>query len=150
MHKSEIEREIFRLSDKYEDILTLIRTVPGFDKNPMTAIQVLSEIGGDMSVFPTAKTSFHGLDVVPTMIRAIIRSNRLGSPRAGSYFKPVLVQVANALIKSKKHPEFSTRYRRIKARRGHKKSHHCHLSYDPDRYLAHTHRFKALYSKRIS
>ena len=55
MHKAEIEREIFRLSDKYESVLNLIRTVPGFDKNPMTAIQVLSEIGGDMSVFPTAK-----------------------------------------------------------------------------------------------
>ena len=33
-HKAEIEREIFRLSDKYEDALTLIRTIPGFDKNP--------------------------------------------------------------------------------------------------------------------
>ena len=32
------------------------------------------------------------------------------------------MQVANALIKSKKHPEFTTRYRRIKARRGHKKA----------------------------
>ena len=32
------------------------------------------------------------------------------------------MQIANALIKSKKHPEFTTRYRRIKARRGHKKA----------------------------
>ena len=54
-HISEIEQEILRLSEKYEDALSLIRTVPGFDKNPMTAIQMLSEIGGDMSVFPTAK-----------------------------------------------------------------------------------------------
>ncbi len=54
-HKSEIEREIFRLSQKYESVLDLIRTIPGFDKNPLTAIQVLSEIGSDMSVFPTAK-----------------------------------------------------------------------------------------------
>ena len=52
MHKTEIERKIFRLRDKYENILNLIRTVPGFDKNPITTIQVLSEIGGDMSVFP--------------------------------------------------------------------------------------------------
>ena len=36
--------------------------------------------------------------------------------------KPVLVQVANALIKSKKHSEFTSRYKRIKARRGHKKA----------------------------
>ena len=42
--------------------------------------------------------------------------------RAGSYFKPVLVQVANALIKSKKHSEFTSRYEHIKARRGYKKA----------------------------
>ena len=49
-----------------------------------------------------------------------IKSTRIS--RAGSYFKPVLVQVANALIKSRKHPEITNRYRRIKARRGHKKA----------------------------
>ena len=98
MRKSEIEREIFRLSDKYEDILTLIRTVPGFDKNPMTAIQVLSEIGGDMSVFPTAKNLVSWAGCCPHNDQS------------------------NHKIKSKKHPEFSTRYRRIKARRGHKKA----------------------------
>ena len=32
------------------------------------------------------------------------------------------MQIANAVIKSKKHPEFTIRYRRIKARRGHKKA----------------------------
>lgn len=32
-HKSEIERETFRLSDKYEVALNLIRTVPGFDNH---------------------------------------------------------------------------------------------------------------------
>ena len=43
-HISEIEQEILRLSDKYETALNLIRTVLGFDKNPLAAIQVLSEI----------------------------------------------------------------------------------------------------------
>ena len=38
------------------------------------------------------------------------------------YLKPVLVQIANALLKSNDHPEFRERYRRIKARRGHKKA----------------------------
>lgn len=32
------------------------------------------------------------------------------------------MQIVNALIKSKDHPEFLERYRRIKARRGHKKA----------------------------
>ena len=46
---------------------------------------------------------------------AAFRCTRIS--RTGSYFKPVLVQVANALIKSQKHPEFTARYKRIKARR---------------------------------
>lgn len=102
MHKTEIEREIFRLSDKYEESLTLIRTVPGFDKNPMTAIQVLSEIGGDMSVFPTAKNLVSWAGCCPRNNQSNQKINSTRISRAGSYFKPVLVQIANALIKSKK------------------------------------------------
>ncbi|MCB5527869.1 transposase [Fusicatenibacter saccharivorans] len=49
-----------------------------------------------------------------------IKSSRIS--RAVSYFKPVLAKTANTLIKSKKNSEFSTRYRRIKARRGHQKA----------------------------
>ena len=33
-----------------------------------------------------------------------------------------LVQVANTLLRSKKHPEITNRYKRIKARRGNKKA----------------------------
>ena len=121
-HLEEIEREILCLSDKYEAALDLLRTVPGFGKNPLTAIQVLSEIGDNMSVFPTAKhlVSWAGCCPRNDQSNQKIKSTRIS--RAGSYFKPILVQVANALIKSKKHPEFTTRYRRIKARRGHKKA----------------------------
>ena len=121
-HKKEIEREIFRLSDKYESALTLIRTVPGFDKNPMTAIQILSEIGGDMSVFPTAKNLVSWAGCCPRNDQSNFKIKSTRISRADSYFKLILVQVANALIKSKKHPEFTERYRRIKARRGHKKA----------------------------
>ena len=121
-HLEEIEREILRLSDKYQAALDLIRTVPGFDKNPMTAIQVLSEIGGDMSVFPSAKhlVSWAGCCPRNDQSNNKIKSTRIS--RAGSYFKPVLVQVANGLLRSKKHFEITDRYKRIKARRGHKKA----------------------------
>ena len=121
-HKSKIEQEILRLSDKYEVALNLIRTVPGFDKNPMTAIQVLSEIGADMSVFPTDKhlVSWAGCCPRNDQSNRKIKSTRISC--AGSYFKPILVQVANALLRSRKHPEITDRYKRIKARRGHKKA----------------------------
>ena len=121
-HKEEIEREILRVSDPYLDALSLIRTVPGLDKNPFTAIQILSEIGGDMSVFPTDKNLVSWAGCCPRNDKSnkTIKSTRIS--RAGSYLKPVLVQVSNALIKSKKHPEITERYRRIKSHRGHKKA----------------------------
>ena len=114
-HKAEMEREILRVSDPYLDALELI-------KNPFTAIQILSEIGGDMSVFPTDKhlVSWAGCCPRNDQSNFKIKSTRIS--RAGSYLKPVLVQVANALIKSKKHPEITERYRRIKSHRGHKKA----------------------------
>ena len=42
--------------------------------------------------------------------------------KAGCYIKPLLVQCANAVVTSKKHPEIRNRYLRIKKRRGHKKA----------------------------
>ncbi len=106
----------------YESVLNLIRTVPGFDKNPLTAIQVFFEIGGDMSVFPTAKNLVSRAGCCPRNDQSSFKIKSTRISRAGSYLKPVLVQIANALIKSRKHPEFVGRYRRIKARRGHKKA----------------------------
>ena len=121
-HKHMVEQDIIRLSDPYEQELELIRTVPGFDKNPMTAITILSEIGADMSVFPTAKHLVSWAGCCPRNDQSAkkIKSTRIS--KAGSCLKPLLVQVANALIKSKNHPEFKERYRRLKARRGHKKA----------------------------
>src|SRR5699024_1369049 len=42
--------------------------------------------------------------------------------RAGVYIKPLLVQCATAVTKSKKHPEIRNRYLRIRKRRGHKRA----------------------------
>ncbi len=49
-----------------------------------------------------------------------MKSTRIS--RAGAYLKPILVQVANAVVKSDKYPECKERYRKLKARRGHKKA----------------------------
>lgn len=121
-HKSKIEQEILCLCKPYETILSQIRSVPGFDKNPMTAIGLLSEIGPDMSVFPSAKNLVSWAGCCPRNDSSAhkVKSTRIS--RSGTYLKPLLVQIANALVKSKNHPEFTERYRRIKSRRGHKKA----------------------------
>lgn len=121
-HREQIETEIYRLAEPYAYSLELIRTVPGFSSNPLTAIALIAEIGVDMSVFPSAKhlCSWAGCCPRNDGSGGKIKSTRIS--RAGAYLKPLLVQVANALIKSNKNPEFKERYRRIKARRGHNKA----------------------------
>lgn len=75
-----------------------------------------------MYVFPTSKhlVSWAGCCPRNDSSAKKVKSTRIS--RAGSFLKPILVQLANALIKSKSYPEFQERYRRIKARRGHKKA----------------------------
>ena len=121
-HKESIVTEILRIVEPFSDTLSFLRTVPSFDSNPMTAVTVLSEIGNDMTAFPSAKNlcSWAGCCPRNDQSGGKVKSTRIS--RAGTYLKPLLVQVANALVKSKKHTEFSERYRRIKARRGHKKA----------------------------
>ncbi len=121
-HKENIEKEILRLAQPYSRQLDLIRTVPGFRPDPMTAIALVSETGINMSVFPSAKNlvSWAGCCPRNDQSNKKVKSTRIS--RAGSYLKPLLVQVANAVVKSNKYPECKERYRRIKARRGHKKA----------------------------
>jgi transposase len=121
-HKQRIETEILRLAAPYEAMLELIRTAPGFSADPMTAIALISEIGVDMSVFRTAKhlSSWAGCCPRNDSSGGKRKSTRIS--RAGAYLKPLLVQIANAVVKTDKYPECKERYRRLKARRGHKKA----------------------------
>ena len=56
-HRKGIELEILRIAEPFSAVLDLLCTLPGLDKNPMTAIAILSEIGPDMSVFPSIQAS---------------------------------------------------------------------------------------------
>jgi hypothetical protein len=122
VHRDRIETEILQLVEPFSAQLGLIRTVPGMNKDPMTAILILSEIGSDMSVFPTAKNLVSWAGCCPRNDKSAkhVKSTRIA--QSGCYLKPLLVQVANALLHSNKHPEFTERYRRIKSHRGHKKA----------------------------
>lgn len=121
-HREKIEQEILRITEPFSAVLDLLHTLPGLDKNPMTAIAILSEIGPDMSVFPSSKhlVSWAGCCPRNDQSDCKVKSRRIS--RAGCYLKPLLVQVANALIKSNKHPEFKERYHRVKSHHGHKKA----------------------------
>ncbi|SHF13443.1 Transposase IS116/IS110/IS902 family protein [Desulforamulus putei DSM 12395] len=119
--KSNLESLILSLSEPYAKERTLVSTVPGI-KNPFSAIAIISEIGADMSVFPTAKHLCSWAGVTPQNNESAGKKHSVRISRAGVYIKPLLVQCANAVVKSDKHPEIKGRYLSIKKRRGHKRA----------------------------
>lgn len=118
--KSNIESVILSLAENYISQLELIMTVPGIQT--FSAITIISEIGVDMSVFPTSKQLCSWAGLTPQNNDSGGKKKTTRISRAGVYIKPLLVQCALAAISSKKNPEVRNRYNAIKKRRGHKKA----------------------------
>jgi len=119
--KAELEELISALAAPYQQEIDIILTAPGI-KNPFTAIGIISEIGVNMEAFPSAKHLCSWAGLTPTTNESAGKKKSVRVSKAGCYIKPLLVQCANAVVTSKKHPEIRNRYLRIKKRRGHKKA----------------------------
>ena len=118
--KANLESLILSLAEKYLPQINLVMTVPGIQS--FAAIGIISEIGVDMSVFPTSKhlCSWAGLTPQNNESAGKKKTTRIG--RAGAYIKPLLVQCALCAIRKKSNPEIRRRYENLKKRRGHKKA----------------------------
>ena len=103
-HKAAIELEICELVKLYDITLDLLPTISGLDSNPMTAVAILSEVSGDMSVFATAKNLASWAGCCPHNDQSASKMNSTRISHADCYLKPLLVQISNALLHSKKHP----------------------------------------------
>lgn len=120
-HITDIETVVLGLAQPYLPQLDLILSLPGI-KDVFTAIAVIGEIGTDMSVFYSSKHLCSWAGLTPQNNESAGKKKSVRVSRAGAYIKPLLVQCANAAIKSKKCTCFKLRYDQIKKRRGHKKA----------------------------
>jgi len=114
--KASLESVILNLAEPYARELSLVSTVPGI-KNTFSAIAIISEIGADMSVFLTAKHLCSWAGLVSQNNESAGKKHSVRISRAGIYIKPLLIQCANAVVRSDKHPEIKGRYLSIKKRR---------------------------------
>jgi len=118
--KKSLESLIFGLVEKHLPTLDLILTVPGIQV--FAAVGILSEIGADMSVFPSAKHLCSWAGLTPQNNESAGKKKTTLISRAGAYIKPLLVQCALCAIRKKSNPEIRSRYLNLKKRRGHKKA----------------------------
>ncbi|WP_040982247.1 IS110 family transposase, partial [Oceanobacillus jeddahense] len=120
-HIADIESVVLKLSQPYLPQIEILLSMPGI-KDIFTAIAILGEIGVDMSAFLSQKHISSWAGLTPQNDESAGKKKSVRVSRAGVYIKPLLVQCANAAIKSKDFPYFKTRYHQIKKRRGHKKA----------------------------
>lgn len=118
--KLNLESLILTTAEKYLPQLNLVMTVPGIQS--FSAIAVISEIGVDMSVFPTSKHLCSWAGLTPQNNESAGKKKTTRISRAGAYIKPLLVQCALCALRAKQFPEVRNRYLALKKRRGHKKA----------------------------
>ena len=119
--KEDLETMIRKLGQEYQEQVKLIQTVPGF-KEELSAIRIISEIGADMTVFSTAGKLCSWGRLVPANNESAGKKFSTRISKGCHYLKPFLVQIANAVVKSEKHPELRNKYLKLKKRRGHRKA----------------------------
>ena len=120
-HIEDIEKVVLDLAKPYLPQINIIMSLPSI-KDIFTAIAIIGEIGTDMSVFHSSKHLCSWAGLTPQNNESAGKKKSVRISRAGVYLKPLLVQCANAAIKSKKVCFFKIRYEQIKKRRGHKKA----------------------------
>ena len=118
--KLNLESLILTTAEKYLPQINLVLTVPGI--KTFSAIGIISEIGVDMSVFPTSKHLCSWAGLTPQNNESAGKKKTTRISRAGAYIKPLLVQCALNAIRAKQFPEVRIRYLALKKRRGHKKA----------------------------
>ncbi|WP_297569954.1 IS110 family transposase [uncultured Anaerovibrio sp.] len=144
-HKQSIKNEILSITKLYSDTLELLRTIPSFDKNPMTPITVLSEICSDMTVFSTAKHLCSWSGCCPRNDRSNKKVKCRRISQAGTYLKSILVQDCQYLDKIQVSYVICGMLPPSKIPPWTQESHYRNLQNATDRYLEHSKQECAIY-----
>ena len=120
-HIAAVETTAMALAAPFQRQIDLLLTLPSIT-DTMTAIAIIGEIGVDMSVFKSVRHFCSWAGVVPANNESAGKKKSVRCARAGVYIKPLMVQLAHAVVKSKKCPYFGKRYEQIARRRGKKKA----------------------------
>ncbi len=125
-HVEELEADIETLCTRieqeiapFEPAVELLRTIPGVQRR--AAEVIISEIGTDMSVFPTAGHLASWAKVCPGQNESAGKRKSAKTGHGSKWLRKTLTESARAAARTKE-SYLSERYRRLAARRGDKKA----------------------------
>ena len=117
---AQVDAAIDTMVANFENTISLLRTIPGIDRN--SAITIISEIGIDMSQFGSSKRLCCWAGLTPGNNESAGKKKSVCITRAGVYLKPALVQVAHAAVKAIDNSYYRLKYEQISKRRGKKRA----------------------------
>ena len=117
---ADVDSAIDAMVAKHENLIALLQTVPGIDRN--SAITIISEIGTDMEQFGSSKRLCCWGGLTPGNNESAGKKKSVRITRAGVYLKPALVQVAHAAVKATDNSYYRLKYEQISKRRGKKRA----------------------------
>jgi transposase len=103
----------------WQQAMTLLDTIPGVARQ--SAQLLLAEVGVEMNRFPSAAHLCKWAGVCPGNHESAGKQSSGKTPPSNRWLRGLLVQMANAAVRCKS-SYFATVYRRIAARRGHKRA----------------------------
>lgn len=115
----EIDQRIEVSNRPFADAAELLEGIPGI--GPVAAVAILSEIGIDMSKFPSAGHLLSWAGLVPEMDESAGHRRSTRTRKGNPALKTMLVQSAHAAARTK-NSYYRARYHRIRSRRGSKKA----------------------------
>jgi len=115
-----LDTAINLLGRKYQFEIDLLSTSPGITAH--SAVRIISEIGVDMSVFPTDKHFCSWAGLSPQSNESAGKKKSVHISPAGRYLKPLLIQCALNAVKDKSCPYFAYKYQALTKRRGKKRA----------------------------
>ena len=129
-HLDYLTDEIAAVNEQIDDLVMKIPgmelavehacTVPGIDRK--LAVIILSEIGLDMSLWPSQLKLINWAGLAPGDNQSAGKKKSVRITPAGVYLKPALVEAAHAAVKDKEHPYYAIKFRTIQKRRGKKRA----------------------------
>lgn len=111
------ENMMKEMLEPYKCELDILETIPGISS--LSAMQILAEIGADMSRFKNSDSFVNWCGLCPARNSSNGKHKSVKIGKGGQYLKPVLTQCALNAIR---HPYFKKKYESIARRRGKKRA----------------------------
>jgi len=117
--RTKIESQLAQLAEPYETLICRLDEMPGINRD--AAIEILGEIGADMSAWPDHARIAAWAGLCPGNHESAGKRKKIGARKGNPFLKSILIQAATSAVKTKG-SYYQAKFIRLCRRRGYKRA----------------------------